>query len=183
MTGDSQATGTVLQQRNAPQALRALDLHPELIDRLVEFAPDYVDLFTTTASDATAATPEQWARAAIEGARAGGRFMAWRAMLRLRLEPHPWTPPAAARSDADHIAGWQIVENGDRWIRVEASSRVMTAQMVFQVEAQRVSFATCVRYDRPGGAVIWKPVSAIHRRIAPRFLGAAVRRINRARAT
>jgi hypothetical protein len=152
----------VHQQHRIPEAIRALDRLP----------CDYVDVFTATANDATDVPPEEWARATIEGASAAGRFMAWQAILGLRLDKRP---------APDHIAGWMIAERGDTWIRLEASSWSMTANMIFQIAEETVSFATLIRYDRPVAAFVWTPVSAIHRRLAPDFLGHGVRRINRRR--
>ena len=159
---ESGTTAVVARQRDIPEAIRALDTLPS----------DYVDLFVATTGDAAKTSPEQWARAALEGASALGRFMAWRVLLGLRLESRP---------SPDHLAGWKIADRGDDWIRIEASSWFMTANIVFQVDAARVSFATFIRYDNPIAAVVWTPVSAIHRRVAPDVLSAAVRRINRSR--
>src|SRR5205085_10016950 len=127
---------SVVQQRDIPEAIRALDALPS----------DYVDVFTAGVSGATDALAEQWARVAIEGAHPAGRFIAWRVLCALRLEP---------RDSRDYVAGWKIVGRGDSWIRVEASSWFMTANMVFQVDEDQVSFATFIRYDRPVAALIW----------------------------
>ena len=152
---------TVLQQRNVPEAIRSLST----ID-----SPDYVDLFTATASDATDKSPEQWARATVEGVAPWARFVAWRVLCGLRVEPLP---------SPDSLAGWKIADRGDRWIRMEASSSFMTAHIVFHVDEKRVSFATFVRYDRPMAALVWPSVSIIHRRAVPGLLRHAVKRINR----
>jgi hypothetical protein len=98
--------------------------------------------------------------------------MAWQAVLGLRLESQP---------SPDYIAGWKIVDRGESWIRLEASGWSMTANIIFKVDEEEVSFVTLIRYDRRVAALIWTPVSAIHRRLAPGFLGHGVRRINRSR--
>lgn len=152
-----------VQQREVPEAIRALSTMAP---------PDYVDLFTATAGRADDTSPEQWARAAMEGAPPAGRFLAWQALLGLRLD----LTPSPAR-----VGGWTIADRGDGWIRMEARSWFMTAHIVFRIEPAQVSFATFVRYDRRIAAVVWTPVSAIHRRVAPGFLAGAVRRIDRSR--
>lgn len=152
----------MISERIIPKAIRALDTLPS----------DYVDLFTATASEAAETSPEQWARAALEGASPAGRFIAWRMILGLRLEP---------RSSPDYVAGWKIADRGDSWIRMEASSWFMTANIVFHVDDEQVSFATFIRYDRWMATLVWTPVSAIHRRLAPDVLRHAVRRINGSR--
>lgn len=133
---------------------------------------NYIDLFVATVDDATQATAESWARAAMQGASAAGRFLAWRALCNLRLGP---------QSSPNYIAGWRIVERDDRWIRVQADSWFMTVNIVFLAEGRQVFFATLIRYDNPMGRLIWGTVSVVHRRIAPDFLRAGVMRILRKR--
>ncbi len=153
----------VVRQRTIPESIRSLDTLPS----------DYADVFTAPASDAAGTSPEGWARAALEGASRVGRFIAWRMLLGLRLERRP---------APGYIAGWRIVDRGETWIRIEARSWFMTANIVFQVDEGHVSFATLIRYDRRIAALVWTPVSAVHRRIAPDVLRGAVRRIDRSRS-
>jgi hypothetical protein len=148
---------SVRRRHDVPQSIRALSTMSP---------PSYVDLFVADVADATSHSPEQWARAAVEGASEAGRFLAWRAALGLRLSDAP-----------DRIGGWRVGERGDGWIRVEAESWFLTAHMVFVVEPGLVSLATFVRYDRRLGALVWPPVSAVHRSVAPGFLAGAVHRL------
>jgi hypothetical protein len=154
---------TVVQQRNLPEAIRSLSALT---------SPDYVDLFTVTASGATDRSPEQWARVALEGASPTGRFIVWQVLCGLRLEPQP---------SPDYVAGWKIADRGDSWIRIEAASWFMTAHAVVQVEDGQVSVALFIRYDRPIAVLVWPPLSIGHRRAMPGLLRHAVRRINRNR--
>lgn len=155
---------TVVQERAIPPA----------IDRLDVIGSDYADLFVATTAVATDATAEAWARLAIEQAPAAGRFLAWQVLCALRLD--------AARRPAEHVAGWTITGRERCWIRLDARSWFMRANMIFLVEPDRVSFATLVRYEHPVGRAIWGgAVSAIHRRVAPSFLGGAVARMARTR--
>jgi hypothetical protein len=154
---------TVVQQRNVSDEIRSLSTMD---------SPDYVDLFTATASGAADKSPEQWARATVEGVSPWARFVAWRVLCGLRLESRP---------SPDYLAGWKIADRGDGWIRIEASSWFMSAHIVFHVDGERVSFATFVRYDSPMAALVWPAVSVIHRRAVPDLLRHAVKRINRSR--
>ncbi len=70
---------TVVQQRNRPEASRSLSTLE---------SPDYVDGFTV-ASAVTDKSPERWARATVEGVSPWARFVAWRGLCGLRLEPRP----------------------------------------------------------------------------------------------
>ena len=154
---------TAVQVHDVPEAIRSLST----FDR-----PDYVDLFVVSAEDASGTSTERWARAAMEGAPAIGRFLAWRVCCGLRLDETP--------SD-DHVAGWRIAGRGNDWIRMEAASWFMTAHIVFRIERRRVSFATFIRYDRAIAALVWGMASVAHRQVAPGFLDGAVRRVARTR--
>lgn len=149
----------VLRQRDVPEAIRSLSTMA---------SPDYVDLFTATTDGAAGRSPEQWARAGIEGAAGlAGQFV-WRVLLGLRLESRP---------SRDHVGGWKIADRGDSWLRLEASSWFLTAHIVVQVDHEQVSVATFIRYDRPLAALVWPPLSIGHRQAMPGLLRDAVRRV------
>jgi hypothetical protein len=115
----------------------------------------YADQFTLTT--AARGTPEQWARA----------MLIWRGLLGLRLSP--------GRSPAT-VAGWQISGRGDDWIRLEAGSRFLTANLLVRTAGGRVSLGTFLHYRRRLGHRVWPPLSGIHRRLVPGLLrGAAAR--------
>jgi hypothetical protein len=148
---------TVVQQRNVPEAIRSLSTLPK---------PDYVDLFTVTTSAAADRSPEQWARAGVEDAAGlAGQFV-WRVLLGLRLGRRP---------SPDHVGGWKIGDRGDSWIRLEAASWFLTAQIVVQVDGGQVSVATFIQYDRRMAALVWPPLSIGHRQAMPGLLRRAVR--------
>jgi len=146
----------VLQQPDVPAAIRSLSSLA---------SPDYVDLFTVTTEEAGRGSPEQWARAAVGAAGLGGQFV-WRVLCGLRLDGRP---------SPDIVGGWRIAGRGDRWIRLEAASRVMTAQIVMQVDDGQLSVATFIRYDRPMAALVWEPLSAGHRLLMPGLLRQTVK--------
>lgn len=150
----------VVQVRDVSEAIRSLS---------TLLPVDYVDLFVAEVVDAARTPAEAWARAAMEGSSPSGRFLAWRVFCNLRLAPQRST---------DHVAGWKIVGRDEHWIRVQAASWFMTAQIVFAVEASQVSFATFIRYDRPVAARIWGTVSRGHRAVAPGFLAGGVNRVS-----
>jgi hypothetical protein len=147
----------VIQHRDIPEAIRTLGG----MDR-----PDYIDLFSVTTDGAADASPEQWARTAIETvAGPGGQFI-WRGVLGLRLE---------SRSSPDRVAGWKIAERGPNWIRLEASSWFLTAHLVARLDDEHLSVGTFIRYHLPIAALIWVPASAVHRRLMPSLLQQTVR--------
>ena len=123
--------------------------------------PDYVDLCTVTTSEATDKSPEDWARAALEGTPTGRSAPSLWRLLGLRLGP---------RHSPDYVQGWKIADRGDNWIRLETASWFMTAHAVVHVDEAHVSVALFLRYDWPIAALVWRPVSIIHRRAVPAML-------------
>lgn len=152
--------------------VRQHDVPEEILTLSTLKPPDYVDLFVATSAGADRTSPEDWARAAMEGASELGRFLAWRVCCGFDLHQEP---------SPDHIAGWRIDGRGEHWIRTEARSWFMTAQIVFTMDQSQVWFTTLIRYDRPIAAWIWGTVSHVHRAVAPGFLAGAVRRVERGR--
>ena len=147
----------VIQQRTIPQAIRGLTG----MDR-----PDYIDVFTVTSDGVANATPDQWVRTALEDvAGRGGQFI-WRGVLGLRLKSRPAT---------ERVAGWRIADRGEDWIRLEASSRFLTAHLVTRVHDGHLFAGTFIRYDQPIAPLIWVPMSAVHRRLMPGLLIQTVR--------
>src|SRR4029450_1567378 len=107
-------------------------------------------------------------RTAIEDvAGLGGQFI-WRGILGLRLKSRPST---------GRVGGWKIADRGEDWIRLEAASWFMTAHLVTGLGDGHLSVGTFIRYDRPIAALIWVPVSAVHRRLMPGLLFQTVRLI------
>lgn len=159
--GSPGAEAAVEGTRNVPRDVRALGSLPDA---------GYADMFTlATPLDAT---PEQWARAMFGDVPSAAERLIWRGLLGLRL--------TRGRSP-DTVAGRRITERGDDWIRLEAASWFMSANLVVRMIGGRVSLVTLVRYDRTFGRLVWPPLSAVHRRLAPRLLHEAAARIGASR--
>ncbi len=58
----------------------------------------------------------------------------WRGLLGMRL--------SRGRSP-DTIAGWQIAERGENWVRLEAGSWFLTGNLVVRATNETVCQATC----------------------------------------
>jgi len=145
------------------------DVSRAVLSRSSMVEPDYVDFFTATTALATSHSPEYWARAVVaRAAGLGGQFI-WRVVLGLHLESTPTT---------ERVGGWKIAECHERWIRLEAASRSLTAHIVIHVDAGEMSMATFLRYDRPFGAALWRTLSAVHRGLMPGLLRNAVRLVD-----
>src|SRR5439155_3915881 len=143
---------TVVGLDHVPEPMRSL----HSLDRV-----DYVDVSTLPTPVATSWSPEQWARAVLEGGRSVRRysFIPWRLLLGLRLGPS-YTP--------SYVHGWRVIGRGDDWIRAEASSWLMTCNAVTLVSDADVSVALFVRYEHPLTAMWWgRMLSGVHRRLMP----------------
>jgi hypothetical protein len=147
-------------QREVPEAIRAFDT-------LTRF--DYADIVTARVPDGDARTPDERVLGALRGVPGPLRGVVpfiQRVILGLRLETKP---------SRDHLFGWKIADRGDTWMRLEASSWFLTGHIVLHDAAGRLSFATFVRYDRAIAAVVWPPVSIIHRYVAIALVRSAVK--------
>jgi hypothetical protein len=142
---------------DVPASVLALSSFPDI---------DYADLFSLTTD--LQATPEEWARAMFGDVPDLAEQFIWRVLLGLRLH--------GGRS-ADTVAGWRIGDRDDDWIRLEAGSWFLTANLVVRAAEGRVQLGTFVRYDRSVGRRVWLPLSAVHRRLAPRVLREAEGRL------
>ncbi|MFJ6569297.1 hypothetical protein ACIQNU_17915 [Streptomyces sp. NPDC091292] len=142
-------SGTVGVHR-IPGPLRTLSALPGL---------DYADHFALP-TEATA-TPERWARALFGDIPSPAERFIWRGLLGLRL--------SGGRSP-DTVAGWRIAGRGEDWIRLEATSWFLDCTLVVRSPRGQLSLGTFLHYRRPPGRAIWRPLSAVHRRLAPGLL-------------
>ncbi|MEV2240172.1 hypothetical protein [Micromonospora sp. NPDC049891] len=132
---------------------------------------DYADHFVLP-TDA-AATVERWARVMFGDTPDAIELFLWRGLMGLRL---------SRTASADTVAGWQIGEQGDDWIRLEADSWFLAANLVVQASGDRVALGTFLRYDRWLAHLVWPPLSVLHRRLVPGVLRKAASRITAGKA-
>jgi hypothetical protein len=152
--------GEVRWQREVPQAISSLDTFA---------APDYADIVTAPVGETPSKTPEQWARATVKGVPRVLLVLVpliQRAILGLRLE---------LRSSPDHILGWKIADRGERWVRLEASSWLLTGHVLVHIGDEQLYFATFLRYNHRLAKLVWPPVSLIHRQVALTLARSAIR--------
>lgn len=134
----------VIRQRDIPETIRGLDILPR---------SDYADLFTASSAAPAERSPEDWGRAIFTEAP-----MRLQALLAVAL--------LAQGVLLGMRRGWRIDDHGEDWFRMAAGSTFLTGHVVFLREGRQVSMATFVRYERRLGALVWPPVSVLHRRIA-----------------
>jgi hypothetical protein len=127
---------------------------------------DYADLFTIR-TDA-AASPEEWARAMLGNVPSAGQRFLWRGILGLRLRP--------GRSP-ETVAGWRVTGRGPDWVRLEARSWFLGANLVVLTGGGRVSIGTLLHYERRFGRLVWPPLSGVHRALVPGLLRRGAARI------
>jgi hypothetical protein len=143
--------------RDVPEPVRALSSLPSV---------DYADRFTIRTG--AVATPEVWARAMFGDVPSAAEILIWRGFLGLRLR--------CGRSP-DTVAGWRIGGLGDDWIRLEAASWFLGANMVVRTGGGQASLVTYLHYARPPAHLLWPVLSAVHRRLVPGVLRAAGARV------
>jgi len=152
-------------QRDVPDDIRALDTIEN---------PDYADLFRVPAATSHITSPKRWAHDLVGNAPpsmrllTGGALLVQRALLGLRSTPGV---PQADRL----ITGWHIAARGDRWLRLEASGRMMSGHIVIRLDDDRITGATFVRYHGRTAALVWPPVSLVHRQVGLALMRYAAR--------
>ena len=150
-TSAKQSANRAVVQRAATEEMRS---RSSIID------PDYLDLFVLI-GDLPVWSPEQWARALFEEvAGRTGQFV-WRVLLGLRL---------SGRGSGGHVAGWTIGACNDRWVRLEASGRWLTGNLLVEATDREVSMATVVGWHGRWGSLLWQILSKVHRHEAPGLL-------------
>jgi len=133
---------------------------------------DYCGGFAIDLPSRNEGSTEQWARTILEGAPVALRWFivaGWRFVLGLRLGP---------RHSTEHILGWRITRRLHDETVLEVRSAFLTAHLVFDRDGSRLVWSTFVRYDRRIAALIWPPVSLLHRRIVPYTLARAAPRVS-----
>ncbi len=152
-------TSTVRWRREVPEEIRSLGALANA---------DYADIVTATV-DGAPAEPEQLIRAALKGVPRGLLFcipFVQRVFLGLRLKLRP---------SPDRLLGWKIADRSENWIRIEAASWFLTGHVVMHVDEGQLSFASFIRYDRWLAALVWPPISLIHRQVALALVRSAIR--------
>jgi Protein of unknown function (DUF2867) len=136
-------------------------------------APDDVDGFSVPVPGAGSGwSAEDWARAVFDHApRALYHFVVigWRVVLGLRLGPRP---------SPDHVIGWRLADQGENWVRLEVSSTMLEAHIVFWLDPDGLTFSTSVHYERRPARLIWLALSPVHGVVVPMLLRSAVRRMD-----
>jgi hypothetical protein len=143
---------------------------PETICSLGSLAnADYADIVTATIDETSSRTPDQLIQAGLDGVPRALLFFipfVQRAFLGLRLQLRP---------SPDHLLGWKIVDRGENWVRIEASSWFLTGHVVMHVDDGQGSLASFIRYDRWPARFVWPPVSLVHRQVALALMRSATR--------
>lgn len=125
---------------------------------------DYSDAFEAPVAASEEQSAEVWMRTVLEGAPARVRWFVkfgWRFVLGFR--------PARSAN----ILGWSIVEATDEWILLEQQSRLIAAALLLRTAPAGLTWATRVRYEAEGAAIMWRLVGVVHRRVVPYVLSRA----------
>ena len=132
---------------------------------VADFAPDYSDCFEI--ASLSGATAGDWARASLRGADGPFSRVVWQGLLGFRLAPGaPGT-----------LVGWPIRHDSPERFVMESDGRLMAGRMVFELVDDAVRWTTTLRFHGTIGRVVWAGAGPAHRRIAPRCLDQAHRRL------
>lgn len=118
--------------------------------------PDATFAYAFTVETSRVATPEQWARAVIEGAPRLWRVLlliGWRYVFGLRLGP---------RDSPGTVLGLAIESSDDQSVVLAAESPVMVAKDVFLTGPGTVTWVTLVRYRSLLGRLAWSAAVPVH---------------------
>jgi hypothetical protein len=136
-----------------------------------DFSPDYADCFRiASVADTTAA---DWARASLRGADGPFGRVVWQGLLGFRLAPG--TPGT--------LVGWPISHDTPERFVLESDGPLMAGRMVFELADGDVWWTTSLHFHRALARVIWAGAGPGHRRLAPRCLDQAHRRLSGAQVT
>jgi hypothetical protein len=146
---------TSVQRLEVPESIRSLCA----LDRI-----DYTDPLFVATTTTSNVSPEGFARALVEDAVGRAGQFVWQRMLRLRL-----------RVSEHHVGGWTIGAVGNDWIRLEAASWFVAANIVLSVDERHVSAVVFLRYDHPVARLVCPPVMFAHRQALPTLIREALR--------
>ena len=142
-------------RRSIPDAAAATDVLP---DANYTYAVEVSDM------GSHGCAPEDWARATFEWQPSAVRLflvVGWRFGLWLRLGPRP---------SPDHVLGWKIVERSASRTILELRSPILSARLLFWLDASRLISCTFVRYENRIAVLLWRPASLIHAMVLPVLL-------------
>ena len=129
---------------------------------------DYQDGFLVQTEPDDDRTPEEWARAVLEGAPAATRSSLWLGWSGLGLRV---APPGTE----GHVLGWKLRRSDAEHVLLGADSRVgMPAELLLERRDDRLLFCTFVEHDNPVVRATWAGVIPVHRQVVPRILGRAI---------
>ncbi|SDS12848.1 hypothetical protein [Microlunatus soli] len=127
---------------------------------------DYANLVSTPTDLAVA--PEIWARTMVGDVPNTIERVVWNGILRLGLSREP---------SPERVAGWRITGRDPQWIRLEASSGLLAANIIVRTVDGRVSMATLIRYRSAVTRPIWTVLTPLHTSVMPKMLAAAIEQL------
>jgi hypothetical protein len=76
------------------------------------------------------------------------------------------------------LAGWRIDVLAEDWMRLQATSWFLAANLVVQGSGEQVALSTFISYHRWPAHLAWPRVPAIHRHLVPAGLHTAARSVS-----
>jgi Protein of unknown function (DUF2867) len=145
-------------------AVRQIALPPDARARSTLPHVDYADAFVVDTDGAPDRTPEEWARAILEGAPAATRRVLTSGWLALGLR-------VGAAPPGESVLGWEVRRSTADHLLLGARSHAgMPAELLFERRDKTLLFATLVRYENPAVRALWAGVMPVHLRVVRSLL-------------
>jgi hypothetical protein len=129
----------------------------------------YADAFLVDAGTTT--SPEQWARAVLDGAPPRVKANLQLGWSTIGLKP-------AVGGSGKSILGWHIRVNTPEYVLLGRNSFIgMPGELLFRCERDTLLFCTFVQHNNALARAMWGKIEASHLRIVPGLLERAARRL------
>jgi hypothetical protein len=147
----------VVREIEVPAAARALSTLPEI---------HYEETFLADVDAARDRSPQDWARAILEGAPAKTRRALRLGWTGLGVRLGPEGSPA-------HVLGWEIRHADAEYALLAGYSPLgLSAELLVTYHEDELLFATFVQQRNPAGRALWLGIEPAHRRVVPAILAA-----------
>lgn len=151
-----------VRQIDVPPTARALSTLPDV---------DYADAFLVEADTAGRWSPEQCARAVLDGAPRAVKANLRMGWVSIGLMP-------ATTTSSRSILGWEIRESTPEFVVLGRSSSIgMPGELLFKREHDALLFCTFVQHNNRVARAVWNSIEAAHVRIVHDLLEQAVGRL------
>jgi len=159
--------------RDTRQGVRQIAVPPAALALSTLSRIDYADAFVLETSPGEVRTPEEWARAVLEGAPATVRLKLLTGWSALGLK-------VAYGRSARSVLGWNMRISEPEFVLLGADSRIgMRGELLFRPESDCLLFATFIEQNNPVARAVWATTEPTHVAVVLDLLEQTRRRLRR----